>query len=350
MLSGIRVAGMLGTVVESNFKKLSRPYKLNFSVTYMCQSRCVHCSIWQIKPKNELTIDEIREFASQNNYFKWVELTGGEPFLRSDIVEIAKTFTENCGGLYLMTMPTNSLCSYEMEIRKIEEILKLGMPHFVITVSLDGYRELHDKIRGVPGNYDRAIRLFKGLQELSKRYKNLVCTFGFTIINQNVGQLEKTINEVMKEVSDFRYSYFHVNLGQLSANYYGNTSNTITANSELALKDIEFMLGKMKTVKESGFARWAKSYLEIKYLEGLAEFIKTGKSPVPNRDGELSIFLDSYGTIYPTIMSTKKLWSTREGGYDLRKMYKEYDSGGVKENYYTPCESYQSVLGAILKR
>jgi len=350
MSNTLRVAGMLGTVFESNFKHLSRPYKLNFSVTYMCQSRCVHCSIWQIRPKNELTLEEIKEFAKQNNYFRWVELTGGEPFLRPDIVEIAKTFAENCKGLYLMTMPTNSLCNYDMEIRKIEEILKLGMPHFVITVSLDGYRELHDKIRGVPGNYDRAIRLFKGLQELGKRYKNLVCTFGFTIINQNVGELEKTINEVMKEVGDFKYSYFHVNMGQLSSNYYANTGNNIVAPSELALKDINFMLEKLKTVRGGGFAERAKNYLEIKYLEGLIEFVKTGKSAVPNRDGELSIFLDSYGTLYPSIMSNKKLWNIREGGYDLSKMFKEYDSGGVKENYYTPCESYQSVLGAILKR
>ncbi len=41
--------------------------------------------------------------------------------------------------------------------RKLREILSLGIPRVAITVSLDGYRELHDKIRGVPGNYDRAI-------------------------------------------------------------------------------------------------------------------------------------------------------------------------------------------------
>jgi len=349
MPNTLRVAGMLGTILESNFRHLSRPYKLNFSVTYMCQSRCIHCSIWQIKPKNELTLDEIKEFAKQNNYFRWVELTGGEPFLRSDIVEIAKAFTENCRGLYLMTMPTNSLCDYDMELRKIEEILKLGMPNFVITVSLDGYRDLHDKIRGVPGNYDRAIRLFKGLQELGKRYKNLIYTFGFTIINQNVGQLEKTIEEVKKEVPDFRYPYFHVNLGQLSSNYYANTSNNITAPSELALKDVSYILEKLKTYKEGGFTKWAKNYLEVKYLEGLMEFIKNGKSAVPNRDGELSIFLDSYGSIYPSIMSNKKLWNIRESGYNLEKMFKEYDHNDTKENYYTPCESYQSVLGAIFK-
>ncbi|MDE1824747.1 MAG: radical SAM protein, partial [Candidatus Micrarchaeota archaeon] len=94
---------IVGTILKSNFTRLGRPYKLNFSITYWCQSRCTHCSIWQIRPKGELTLDEIRNFARQNNYFKWVELTGGEPFLRQDIVEIARTFRDECKGLYLLT-------------------------------------------------------------------------------------------------------------------------------------------------------------------------------------------------------------------------------------------------------
>ena len=48
------------------------------------------CSIWKQKPGKELTFDEITEFAKKNNYFRWIGLTGGEPFLRSDIVEIVR--------------------------------------------------------------------------------------------------------------------------------------------------------------------------------------------------------------------------------------------------------------------
>ena len=79
----------------SNFRRLKKPYKLNFAITMWCQSRCLTCNIWQIKPKDELTLDEIREFAKKNTSFRWVGLTGGEPFLRSDIVDIAKAFKES---------------------------------------------------------------------------------------------------------------------------------------------------------------------------------------------------------------------------------------------------------------
>ncbi len=318
--------------------------------TYLVSNALTHnCSIWQIRPKGELTLDEIKEFAKQNSYFKWIELTGGEPFLRSDIVEIARTFRDACKDLYLLTMPTNSLCNYDMEIRKIEEIAQLGIPNVVITVSLDGYRELEDKIRGVPGNYDKAIRMFKGIKELGKKYNNLLCVFGFTVINANAGQFEKTVQEVMKDVPGISYSEFHINIGQVSDNYYGNINNPIIAPADLAMKDVEFLLANIKKVRENGFSKWAKTYLETRYLEGLVEFLKTKKSSVANRDGELSIFMDSYGAVFPSIMTSRKLGNIREDGHSLPKMLAKTDLSKDKEQYFTACESYQSILGALLK-
>jgi MoaA/NifB/PqqE/SkfB family radical SAM enzyme len=348
-MAGSKLAGMLATIAKSNITKLGRPYKLNFSVTYMCQSRCMHCGIWKIRPTGELTLDEIREFAKQNSYFRWIELTGGEPFLRGDIVEIARAFRDECGGLYLLTMPTNSLCSYDMEIRKIEELAKLGIPNIVITVSLDGYRELEDKIRGVPGNYDRAIRMFKGIRELGARYRNLRCVFGFTVINANAGQFERTAGEVMKEVPGVSYSDFHINVGQVSDNYYANSSNPIVASADLATKDVEFLRGNMRRVREKDVIGRAKTYLELRYLEDLLVFLKTGRSSVPNRDGELSVFLDSYGNVFPSIMTTRKLGNIREDGMRADTMLASAGLGKNKELHFTACESYQSILAALIK-
>ena len=344
--------GLLGAVARSNIGKLDRPYKLNYAVTYMCQSRCTHCSIWQLRPKGELTLNEVAEFARRNSYFSWVELTGGEPFLRLDIVDIARAFAQNCGGLYLLTMPTNSLCNYDMEMAKIEEIAKLGIPNVVITVSLDGYRELEDGIRGVPGNYDRAIRLFKGIKALRGRYPNLDCTLGYTIIKRNVGQLERTVTEVMRDVPDATYSDFHVNLGQISDNYYGNApkQEEISADHALAVSDVQYLLGKARGGAGLNPAKMARGFLETRYMEGLVQFLRSGSSPIANRDGELSIFMDSYGNVYPSIMTSAKIGSIRENGYDVPAMLKGYNAGARKESYYTACEIYQSILGSILKR
>ena len=194
-----KMLGLSGTMLKSNVGSLRLPYKINFSVTYWCQSRCLTCNIWQIKPKGELSLDEIKEFARKNSYFRWVELTGGEPFLRGDIVEIARAFKESCRDLYILTFPTNSLCDPKMLRKKISEILALGIPRVAVTISLDGNKELHDKIRGVPGNYEKAIANYKMLQELSKTHKNLYFVFGYTMSKFNAGQFQKVFEDVRRE-------------------------------------------------------------------------------------------------------------------------------------------------------
>jgi Predicted Fe-S oxidoreductases len=163
MKSG-KLIGLGINAAKSNLTELKRPYKMTFAITYRCQSRCLTCNIWQRKPVNELTTDEIREFAKKNNYFRWLEITGGEPFLNSDIVEIVKAFVQNSDGLFILTMPTNSLCNQEMLVGKLKQILDLGIPKVSITLSLDGNRELHDRIKGHPGNFDRVMSWQEGLR------------------------------------------------------------------------------------------------------------------------------------------------------------------------------------------
>src|SRR5271155_4537700 len=141
-MKSTKLMGLGLTALKSNVTTLSRPYKLTFSITYACQSRCLTCNIWQMKPTGELDLREIQEFAKRNSYLKWIEITGGEPFLRSDIVDIVKAFKDNSKDLYVLTMPTNSLCNPDTVAKKIEDILMMDIPKVSITISLDGYREM----------------------------------------------------------------------------------------------------------------------------------------------------------------------------------------------------------------
>ena len=350
ILSVKKFTALAATALKSNVTELSRPYKLNFAITYWCQSRCMTCNIWQLKPKGELSLDEIRTFAKENNYFKWLELTGGEPFLRNDIVEIAKTFAENSKDLYVLTMPTNSLCGRQMVLDKLEKILELGIPKVSITVSLDGYRELHDKIRGIPGNYDKAISMFKDLMELKKRHKNLYFVFGYTMSNFNQGQLIKTIEEVKKDIPEIRYNDFHLNLGQVSSNYYGNSDIEVKGAPEIISKEIA------EYIKGRSFEPGVIPQIESVFLKKLLYYTKTGEMPMTSRSLEASLFMDSHGFVYPSIMWDKKIGNIREHDYKLsdiwssdiaRETRKEIKQG-KEPKQWTACEAYQSITGNLL--
>ncbi len=350
-MANLKFAGLASTVLKSNFSRLNRPYKLNFAITYWCQSRCLTCNIWQMKPKDELRIDEIREFAKKNGHFKWIEITGGEPFLRSDIVEIVKAFHEGNKGLYLLTMPTNSLCSKDMVLKKLEEIAKTGIPKIVITISLDGYREMHDKVRGVPGNYDRAIGMFKGIKELSRTYRNLSVVFGYTISRFNQGSLPKTVASVMGEVEGITPNDFHINLGQLSSNYYGNSGIQVAPDNSAIVEEIGWL---MKTRK---FSPSPMIVMENMFIKKLADFARTGKQPMRSRSLEASLFLDSFGNVYPSIMWDRKVGNIRDCGYDLLGLWhneiaeevRSSIKNGKEPSQWTACEAYQSIGGGVLK-
>ena len=74
--------------VRSNFVRLGKPYRLIFCLTYWCNYRCETCNIWKLRPKDELSFDEVRQFFEKNSQFSWIDLSGGEVWLRNDFVEI----------------------------------------------------------------------------------------------------------------------------------------------------------------------------------------------------------------------------------------------------------------------
>ncbi len=337
------------TALKNNVVELKNPYKLTFSISYWCQSRCLTCNIWEIKPKGELELNEIQEFAKKNNFFKWIEITGGEPFLRKDIVEIVKAFNDNCKDLFVLTMPTNSLCNHDMVTEKLKKILDFGIPKVSITLSLDGDRETHDKIRGIPGNFDKVIDMAKRLHELKKTYKSLFFVFGYTMSRFNQGKLEKTFNAIKEELPWMTYNDLHVNVGQISESYYKNGELDIRAEKNELAKEIDFLIKKRR------FEFGAIPIIENIFLRNLVKYVNTEKSPIKSKSLDASLFMDSYGNIYPSIMWGRKIGNIRDTNYSLDKLWHNVDAEEVRKivhegkepTCWTACEAYQSIVGDI---
>jgi MoaA/NifB/PqqE/SkfB family radical SAM enzyme len=344
--------GLFTEGIKSNFIGLSHPYKLTFAITMRCNSRCKHCNIWQLKPQNELTIEEIRKFAEANPFFKIIELTGGEPFIRNDIVEIASTFSKYSHGLYAITMPTNSLVSKDLILSKVREMLKLKQK-IVVTLSLDGYRELEDNIRGVNGNYDKVISLYKEFSELKKSHKNFDFKFGYTMIGINQGKFFKTVEEVKKDLPEVSITDFHINIGATSESYYGNNkdiSSNIAVDKNVAIGELKEVINAYK--KSIGWHVFdIVNVGEYIYLKGLLEYLEKGVNPFRRRIGEASIFVDNMGNVYPSILVEKKLGNIRNDGYALKdiidksKQIISNDDG----KHYTFCDEEASIIGDIPK-
>ena len=346
-----QLAKIGSSVFMSNFTMPSHPYKLNFCITYRCNSRCKTCNIWKSAPKKELSLAEITKFAEKNRFFSWIEFTGGEVFLRPDFVEIVNVFN-NTSHPFLITFPTNCLANESTVLSKIDKILSIGIPKVAITLSLDGNEVMHDFIRGVPGNFKKTISLFKHLYEMKKTHRNLFIIFGYTLSKYNQGRFRETFDAVKKLIPYISYNDFHINIAQASGNYYDNERefNAIAPDAKIAASEIAFLLKKRK------FEINVVQHIESKFLNNLIIFLQEGIQPMKSRSMIDSLFLDSYGNVYPSIMWNKKLGNIIETSFNLDRIWNSKTAQEVRKAIvqgnepmqWTSCEAYQSILSTEL--
>ena len=161
-----------------------KPIYLNLRVTQRCNSMCVMCSDWKSQNSSrELTVAQIGE-TLRNPLFNSVKkfaLSGGEPVVREELVQIAETAMQSCPSIKEMLLLTNGL-EPDLVMKRARELLALhnryGLKKFAVSVSIDGCGDVHEKIRRVPQAFERVNETIKRLKELQREtpfYLGLVC-------------------------------------------------------------------------------------------------------------------------------------------------------------------------------
>lgn len=157
------------------------PEMLVVFVTNACEMSCTHCFYWQElnRPGSSLTAEEWGLVARHLGRPGAVILTGGEPFARSDFLEVAQAIAIHAQPRVLGIVTNGSRTS---RILKDVEMLLANLPRGVrltVAVSLDGPPEVHDRLRGYVGAHKSAVATLEGLHELRQRFANFathVCT------------------------------------------------------------------------------------------------------------------------------------------------------------------------------
>ena len=156
----------VGSLIRRATGESLRPRWVVFEATDRCNSRCTHCNIWKTEnDPDPLTPEEI-ERAFGDELFKdtrYIQITGGEPVLRSDMEEIVLGIHRAVPGAALQ-LSTNGLLP-----DRVMNVVKTALANsinFYVGVSLDGIGEAHDRIRGIRGNFKKADRLLHELVAL----------------------------------------------------------------------------------------------------------------------------------------------------------------------------------------
>ncbi|MFH1847086.1 MAG: radical SAM protein [Candidatus Omnitrophota bacterium] len=343
----IRQIKLAKNIIASNFSTLKRPYKLTFILTYKCNCKCRMCLIWKksAQVNQELRTAEIERFFKNNSYFSWVNVSGGEIFLREDISDIIKIISDNLPYLYLFDFPTNGILT-EKIVKTVKDALVFLKSMFVVTVSIDGPPHLHDKIRNFPGAWEKAIDTFLKLRSIKKR--NFKVFLGLTISAFNEDYLEETYESLRKAIPGFSFKDIHLNISHVSEHYYNNVDIPVL-DKEKAVKAIR----NFQRHKGVSFSR--ESFLENIYQNRVSEYLSESRTPLPCKALNASCFVDPYGEVYPCSGFGEKLGALRSTDFELEPIWNSSLAEKAREKIkdkqcpqcWTPCEAYQSVLGNL---
>lgn len=165
-----------------------RQRKLNtliFFVTSHCNSTCDTCFYWDdLNKSGDLSWDEIVKLSKSTPQITDLWFSGGEPTLRGDLEEIINLFVRNNGVRYI-NLPTNGLKPsriFQVAQRCLEANPQLELH---VNIALDGLRESHDTVRGVPGNFERAVLTARNLRNVRARFGERFETHFNTVITRD---------------------------------------------------------------------------------------------------------------------------------------------------------------------
>jgi MoaA/NifB/PqqE/SkfB family radical SAM enzyme len=341
-------AALASRAVRANFGRLDFPYKLTFCITYWCNYACQTCNIWQMKPRDELSLDEIRRFFKRSNRFVWVDVTGGEVSLRKDFVSVCEAIVTQCPDLLLLHFPTNGYLTDKI-VAATREIVRMGTEKLIITVSTDGDEATNDRIRGVEGGWRRQIETFRRLREIP----GVQVVLGMTLSAGNVDHFPDAFAAAKREVPDLDYRDFHVNIIHESGHYLRNTDLALRkAVAPEALARATEAYGRLR-----GFGWSPVNYLERAYLKRVRQYLETGRTPMRCHALRSSCFVDSWGHVFPCTIYERRIGSLREAEFDLASIWQSEEAATLQREIWeyecpqcwTPCEAYQTILGNALR-
>ena len=177
--------------------RLKTPTSVTFFVTSHCNARCKHCFYSkEIGTVDEMSIDQISKLASSFKHPISLALTGGEPFLRDDLLEISRIFCQT-PGVNFLCLPTNGLLT-DRVYNVVERILReRKIPCVNVPVSLDGPEEIHDEIRGVKGAFKKAVETIELLKGLQAKYNRLSLNTVTVMSGANYREIDKVIQALL---------------------------------------------------------------------------------------------------------------------------------------------------------
>jgi MoaA/NifB/PqqE/SkfB family radical SAM enzyme len=248
------------------------------------------CNIWKI-PESvpDLALREWIELLSSDllTDLRELDITGGEPFLRDDLVSLVRAVCElkrtHLKRLRSIAITTNGILTgrvLRMVAEMLEPMRQTGL-ELVMVCALDAVGDLHDRIRRYEGAWSRVDQSIAGLIELRSSNPHLIVGVKTTVLPQNVGELEK-----IADYARDRGLFTIISPAIVTAGRYLNPDRAGDLNLSAAHR------ARLAAFYEGPDFKW--SY----HAKALVRYLRTGRMEKPCSCGFNYLFVRSSGQVF----------------------------------------------------
>lgn len=247
--------------------------KLNGTVivTYRCNARCNMCSRFKAPslPQEEISLETIRKLPKM--YF--TNITGGEPFIRTDLKDIVRELYKKSDRIVIST---NGFFT-----DRIIDLCK-EFPNVGIRISIEGLEETNNEIRGLPNGFNRGYNTLKKLVEM----KHPDVGFGMTVQDKNAKDLVP-LYKISEELGmEFATASLH-------NSFYFVECHNIIHDRLMVAQNFENLINEL--LKSNSPKKWFRAY----FNHGLINYIFGQKRLLPCDMSFDTFFIDPYGDVMP---------------------------------------------------
>jgi MoaA/NifB/PqqE/SkfB family radical SAM enzyme len=271
-----------------------------------------------------LSLEEIEKVSSSLGPLLWLAFSGGEIFLRDDVVEIAKTFYRN-NRPAIMLFPTNGLLPGSISER-IETIARSCSKSVVaLKLSIDGLSDAHDSLRRTPGSFAKTMETYRAVAELADRYKNFELGVNTVFCSENQDAMDGII-EYVRQMPGIRTHTISLVRGSLEEKQFGQVD---PKKYLAAVQKLERNLKEGKSsVYRFGGGR-IKAGQDIVQRRLIHRTMAEQTRILPCYAGRLNLVLEEGGDVFPCEVRKESFGNVRDYGYDMRKVVRSEKAAKV---------------------
>jgi len=299
------------------FFRQGLPLHLIFFVTAKCNLACQHCFYWSRlnRKSSPLTLPQIKKISRSLGRLYWLALTGGEPFLRPDLGEIASTFIRNNRVKHL-SIPTNGWLTEHIRAETEKIVSAHPATGFSVTVACDGLEKTHDRLRGKKGSFRKAIATVQRLKQI--KAANLGVGIVFTLNQTNQNQAMDTYTYLRDQVKPddiiinlVRGEPKKASLTKVDLKYYRQLTDQKIAD----LRSGRLPYYRLGLVGKAAAARDAVMYRRISHLN------RPSVPLLPCLAGRLSAVINETGDVFPCELLKQSFGNLHEVNYNFKKLW-----------------------------